>query len=212
MLIGLVGFAGSGKGTVADILVEKHYYKKISFADSVKDATASIFGWQRFLLEGDTEESRLFRETVDDFWSSRFNGVVTPRKMLQMVGTEAGRDLFHKDLWLFSLEKKLQDYENVVIADVRFPNEVDFIRNKGGYVVRIKRGPEPEWYDTAMDISSKKEYNMSLTYPNVHISEWAWIGQNFDYVIHNEGSKNDLESNVEKILLDFRQRTVYNRL
>jgi ABC-type oligopeptide transport system ATPase subunit len=58
MIIGIVGFAGSGKGTVGDILVNDHDFTKLSFADAVKDATSAIFGWPRHLLEGDTNESR----------------------------------------------------------------------------------------------------------------------------------------------------------
>lgn len=64
MLIGVVGFAGSGKGTVADILVRDHGFKKLSFADALKDAVATIFGWERHLLEGDTDESREFAKRL----------------------------------------------------------------------------------------------------------------------------------------------------
>lgn len=131
------------------------------------------------------------------------------------MGTEAGREVFHQDLWLFSLEKKLQDHKNIVIADVRFPNEVDFIRKKGGYIIRIKRGLEPEWYDIAMEYGSKygskKEDIMSLTYPEVHISEWAWIGQTFDYVINNEGNKNELEANIKYCLTLFKGPSIIDK-
>ena len=132
MIIGTIGFIGSGKGTVADILVEKRGFTKLAFADSVKDATAAIFGWPRALLEGDTDESRRFREEVDPWWSEKTGKYITPRYMLQLMGTEAGRDVFHKDLWILSLEKKLGMYKDVVIADVRFPNEMKFIQDKGG--------------------------------------------------------------------------------
>ena len=71
MIIGLIGFIGSGKGTAADILVKNHYFNKLSFADAVKDATSAIFGWPRHLLEGDTDESRAWREQKDERWSER---------------------------------------------------------------------------------------------------------------------------------------------
>ena len=58
MIIGICGLIGSGKGTVADILEQEHGFIKVSFADSLKDAVAAVFGWPRSLLEGDTEESR----------------------------------------------------------------------------------------------------------------------------------------------------------
>ena len=51
MIIGLVGFIGAGKGTVADLLVERHDFTKESYANSVKDACATIFGWDRAMLE-----------------------------------------------------------------------------------------------------------------------------------------------------------------
>ena len=69
MLIGLVGLIGSGKDTVAERLVSHHGYVRDSFAKSLKDATASIFGWNREMVEGNTKESREWREQPDAFWS-----------------------------------------------------------------------------------------------------------------------------------------------
>jgi hypothetical protein len=71
MIVGLVGFIGSGKGTVADIMTTEHGFSKESFAGGVKDAASVIFGWDRKLLEGDTEESRAWRETPDEYWSEK---------------------------------------------------------------------------------------------------------------------------------------------
>lgn len=62
MIVGICGLIGSGKGTVADMLVGEFGFTKISFADSLKDAVAAVFGWPRNLLEGDTDESRSWRE------------------------------------------------------------------------------------------------------------------------------------------------------
>ena len=56
MLVGVVGLIGSGKDTVSERLVQKHNFKKDSFAKSLKDAVANIFNWDRELLEGDTKE------------------------------------------------------------------------------------------------------------------------------------------------------------
>lgn len=209
MIIGLVGFAGSGKGTVGDILVDRYDYSKLSFADAVKDATSAVFGWPRNLLEGDTDASRKFREEKDDFWSARFGYDVTPRHMLQLMGTEAGREVFHTDLWVHTVERRIrykQEWEfetNFVIPDVRFPNEVEAIRKMGGFVIRVSRGPEPEWYDTAYNHNVKKLYMMHVLFPEVHNSEWAWIGQNFDYEIKNNGSLSMLEADVQHLLKVF---------
>ena len=200
MLIGLVGFIGSGKNTVGDVLADKYSFKKFAFADILKDTVSVMFGWRRELLEGDTDESREFREKVDPFWSARFDEDVTPRMILQKMGTEAGRDVFHEDFWVHALEKRIQNEKNVVITDVRFPNEVKFIRDSGGFIVRVVRGPDPVWYQTAYDHNVNGKYNMYSNYPNVHVSEWAWIGTQFDYEINNDGSKVQLEAMAKHML------------
>jgi hypothetical protein len=222
MIIGIVGFIGSGKGTAADILVNKHNFHKLSFADTVKDATAAIFGWPRNLLEGDTEESRNWREAKDEWWSEKFGYDISPRLALQMMGTEAGREVFHPDLWIHSLERKMEMYPNVVIADVRFPNEIDFIQSKGGFVVRVKRGPDPEWYDDAVIANSTFEtaerYAERLDAINrmdeihrIHYSEWAWIGSIMDYHLTNEGALSMLESDITHMLKVFSGPIVKNQ-
>ncbi len=202
MIIGVVGFIGSGKGTVADILVDKYSFHKLSFADTVKDATAAVFGWPRGLLEGDTDESRAWRETPDEWWSKRFGYNFSPRLALQMMGTEAGRDVFHKDLWIYSLERKMELYPNVVIADVRFPNEIKFIQDKGGFVVRVRRGLDPEWYDTAYRANREGNTDLMVDY-SIHYSEWAWIGSIMDHELHNTGTVSMLEGDVGHMLKVF---------
>lgn len=209
MIIGIVGFAGSGKGTVGDMLVERHDFTKISFADAVKDAVATIFGWSRHLLEGDTDESRNFREKKDSFWSARFGHDFTPRQALQLMGTEAGRNVFHDNLWVDVVERKIKhkqewEFENdFVIPDVRFPNEVEAIRKWGGFIVRVVRGEEPEWFNTAFRHNVAGEYEMPVKYPNVHQSEWAWIGQQFDYQIDNQGTVDQLYAEISHMIKVF---------
>ena len=122
MIIGLVGFIGAGKGTVADLLVDRHDFVKESFASSVKDSVSAVFGWDRSLLEGDTAESRAWRETPDKWWSEKLGKTFSPRLALQLMGTEAGRDVFHEDLWVHTLMRRCENApnKNYVIADVRF--------------------------------------------------------------------------------------------
>jgi hypothetical protein len=197
-LIGLVGFIGSGKGTFADVLVEKHGFVKESFANGVKDATATVFGWDRKMLEGDTDISRVWREKPDSFWSKKFGKEFSPRLALQLMGTEAGRGVFHEDLWIYSLERRLQEDKNYAIADVRFPNEIKAIQEMGGKVVRIKRGPNPEWYYTALDFNMKA----SSVKPDdsIHSSEWAWIGTALDAIVDNNCDLEQVPKNVDKML------------
>ena len=209
MIIGVIGFIGSGKGTAADVLVEKHGFVKLSFADAVKDATAAIFGWQRSLLEGDTLESREFRETNDEWWANRFGFEhFSPRLALQLMGTEAGRDVFHKDVWVYALERKMEMYQNVVIADVRFPNEIEWMRSKGGFAVRVVRGMEPAWVDTAriannINAAKHAEAREQMIESRVHYSEWAWGGQIMDYQLDNDGSISMLEADIGHMLKVF---------
>jgi hypothetical protein len=205
-IIGIVGFIGSGKDTVADYLVNFHGYKRESFANSLKDAVSQVFGWDRELLEGRTKESRDWRETRDEWWSKRLKRDITPRWVLQYWGTEVVRKGFHDDMWVASLEHRLLNTKNdIVITDCRFPNEIKAIRNAGGRVIRIKRGPEPEWYDAAKSVNKGPSRNMSWALSKqkmeklgVHASETAWVGSKFDTVLNNDGTLDELYSQVER--------------
>ena len=210
-IIGLVGFIGAGKGTVGELL-RLHGYKQASFAGALKDTASVLFGWDRALLEGDTVESRVFREEKDEFWSSRFGYDFSPRLALQLLGTEAGRDVFHKDVWIYALENRIKKLPKVVITDTRFPNEIEFIRKNGGVIVEVKRGDRPEWYDDALHTNKLGSNLMAMNHPNIHVSEWAWIGQKIDYTINNDGSLSDLKRMVYNVLTEIENRDIINML
>jgi dephospho-CoA kinase len=197
-LIGLVGFIGSGKGTVGDILEQKGF-EKDSFAKPLKDACSFIFGWPRSLLEGDTEVSRKWRELPDPFWSEKFGFKFTPREALQLLGTEAGRNVFHPDIWVISLLNRANG-RKVVVTDVRFGNEIDYIQKNGGKIVRIIRGEEPIWYQKLAEIDDKNERHEYMSQFPIHSSEWDWVGSTFDHIIYNDGTYNDLEAKVDEML------------
>ena len=201
MIIGLCGLIGSGKGTAADMMVEKFGFEKVSFADSLKDCVSAVFGWHRHLLEGDTNESREFREMVDPFWSKKMGQDMTPRFILQKVGTEAMRNVIHDNIWIDSLEKKLRKDRDYVIPDVRFPNEKNFIRRMNGSIFHVQRGKHPHWWDDAWIQNTFGGDLMTVKYPNVHISEWAWIGKDIEHVVHNDGSLDELEANLRYALV-----------
>ena len=194
MIIGVCGLIGSGKGTVADILQNNHNFVKVSFADSLKDAVSVVFGWDRALLEGDTDESRAWREQVDPWWAGRLGYAdLTPRWVLQMWGTEVCREGFHKDIWIASMEKKLADHtKNYVIPDTRFPNEIEMIQRMDGQVWQVKRGTEPAWVG---------RYLRTKKAPvDIHPSEWQWITSDFDQTIHNNGTIDTLKNLVQGLL------------
>lgn len=204
MLIGVVGFIGSGKGAVGDLLEQKGFVKD-SFAKPLKDACSAMFGWPRELLEGDTEVSRKWREEHDSFWSEKFGYTFTPRLALQLMGTEAGRNVFHQDIWVVSLLNRAKG-KNVVVTDVRFKNEIDYIQQNGGIIVRVKRGEEPEWYKLAEDAAAGfSSAIMGIKDKGIHQSEWDWIGSDFNYTIENEGSLEDLGNQIDKLLLNFKK-------
>ena len=197
-IIGLVGFIGSGKGTVGDILEQKGFIKD-SFAKPLKDACAVMFGWSRELLEGDTEMSRKWREEPDSYWSEKFGREFTPREALQKMGTEAGRDVFHKDIWVISLLNRAKG-KDVVVTDVRFQNEIEYIQDNGGIVIRVKRGSDPDWFKHLEKIELETERTKFMQHEHIHKSEWDWVGCEFDYTIANNGTIQDLGKDVERVL------------
>lgn len=212
MIIGVCGFIGSGKDTIADYLVNVHEFRRESFANTLKDACAAVFGWDRTMLEGRTKQSREWRDQVDEWWSKRLNMAITPRWILQQWGTEVCRRGFHDDIWIASLENKLRNSkDDVVISDCRFPNEIRAIRDQGGIVVRVVRGPEPEWYQDAVCMNRGPERNMkwALAKDNVeklgiHASETAWVGTDFDLTLDNNGTLDQLYQQINDLLRDLR--------
>ncbi len=196
MIIGICGLIGSGKGTVADILVENHNFTKLSFADRLKDGVASVFNWDRDMLEGDTDRSRIWREKIDEYWTNETGFDVTPRLILQLFGTDCMRNGFFDGIWVSLVKKQIIENPetNYIIPDVRFPNEVKMIHSVQGQVWQTRRGELPDWF------INKRDNNIDPI--TVHASEWAWIDQDsaFEQIIQNNGSLDELQNTVEKII------------
>jgi len=193
MIIGICGLIGSGKGTVADMLEQEHGFVKVSFADSLKDAVAAVFGWPRNLLEGDTDEGRAWREQTDAWWADRLKiPNLSPRWVLQQWGTEVCRLNFHDDIWIASMERKLDNNLNYVIPDMRFPNEINLIKKLNGQVWHVERGVRPSWFD---------QYRLGGSPPSdIHASEWAWVRSKFEQTISNNGTLDQLKQIIAGLI------------
>jgi hypothetical protein len=201
-IIGICGLIGHGKDTSAGFLIE-YGFQRISFAGVLKDACASIFSWDRDLLEGDNPESRVWRETVDSWWATRL-GIpnFTPRYALQYIGTDVFRTHFHSDIWVAAAERQIEmTTSDVVISDCRFFNELDVIKRMNGITVSVWRDKQPEWWHHACNANAGNlEAQHVMNESNIHPSEYSWAGWEFDNEIYNTGSLEDLRENTLKLL------------
>jgi hypothetical protein len=172
MIIGLAGYARAGKDTVAQILVEERGFRRIAFADALRDMLAALDPYIGTTRLSDRLNWHGWEATKAD---------PEVRRLLQRLGTEAGRDVLGPDVWVDAAVRKmdLESEENYVVSDVRFPNELQAIRSYG-QVWRIERpGCEPV---------------------NGHVSETALDGARFDRVISNNGSIDDLAERVLRLV------------
>ena len=204
MIIGICGFIGSGKDTVADYLVNFHGFRRESFASTLKDAVSAVFGWDRTMLEGRTAQAREWREQIDPWWAERLDmPTLTPRWVLQYWGTEVCRKGFHDDIWISSLENKLRNStDNIVISDCRFPNEIQSLKQAGGSIVWVQRGNLPDWYNDA--VSANQGNNVAINamkLRKIHASEWAWLGSEFDTVLDNNHTISELYKQAEDLVV-----------
>ena len=129
MIIGLTGKKGCGKSSVARILRDNHGFKIMSFAQPIKDMLEAMGVKREALQDPCLKELELPRLGK------------SPRQLMQLLGTEFGRELIHPNIWIYLMEERLKGAGNVVIDDVRFHNEAEMIRERnGGKIVEILRG------------------------------------------------------------------------
>ena len=173
-LIGLAGKAGAGKDSVADYLWEKEGAIKIAFADALRAAGASIFGLDpRNFLDRDLKEAEV------EYWG------MSPRRMLQLLGTEATKPVFGDDIWLkrwFLSYSAVQDTDHVVVPDVRFDVEAEAIRHLGGTIIHIVRPGVGLDGDSATHVS---EAGIEFRFGDMHLS--------------NSGSVEELHHKVDRL-------------
>lgn len=176
-VIGISGWARSGKDTAAQRLVEEYGYQKFSFAKPMKDA---LYRLNPKITINEVQSTPL-RVGVDVYdWEGLKERSPDVRVLLQRLGTEVGREMFGDDFWVNHAIDSIPDGAKAVIADVRYPNEADRIRQLGGKVIRVER---PFVYAA-----------------NEHPSETALNDYDFDLVINNDGSIEALHAKVDSII------------
>lgn len=208
MVIGFCGFKNAGKSSAAEF-VRQHVPETqvLSFAAPLKDALSAIFRWDREMLEGATEESRIWREQEDPYWSNVFGRPITPRRMMQEVGTEVFRS-FCSDVWIASLTKRILELPptaTVVISDCRFLNEMEAIHKLGGLIVWVRRPDTdpmfPEHWSGFPQVKLEG-----------HASEVSFLNDGKDLIditIHNNGSLPELEYRVKSFVREFLKENEY---
>jgi hypothetical protein len=168
MIIGLSGYARSGKDTVAQLLCLNYGYQRISFADPMREAILTL----NPKIDSITHVS----DYVGDYGWDMAKQNPEIRRLLQVFGTDVGRKMFGENVWIDMAFKHVEPDSRVVIADVRFPNEAEAIKSRGGKVIRINR------------------HNHSAV--NAHKSEIAMDNYMFDHVLYNDGTIDDLAENL----------------
>lgn len=201
LLIGLNGFRGSGKDSVADYLVQDYRFKKLAFADRLKDAAAVLWGIPRHWVDDFKEEDLRAYVTLQagdpDELGMRTKSSMSWRQFLQRFGTEMGREVFGENFWVdliiphkdsSTAAADRQFHGNRVISDARFENELLRIHALGGYNVRIVRpGIESDG----------------------HASEIEPPDYLIDYTLVNDGSLVDLRVKVLKMVDDIQRKDGY---
>lgn len=185
-IIGLSGYARSGKDAAADVLVKEAGYVRVAFADKLREMVYALnpIVQQRFHMTASLEEdSRVVyvQDVIDAYgWDGYKETVFGPeiRRLLQRMGTEAGRETLWDSIWIDAALTGLPEDAKVVVTDVRFPNEAQAIIERGGTLLRIERaGVGPA---TAED-------------GTVHKSETSLDDWPFVYRAKNDGTLEDWE-------------------
>lgn len=195
-LIGISGKIGSGKDTTAELIQLvtlyglNHTSEIRTLASRLLDDpelikfTVQNCNWEivKYAYKLKLIGSLLTGIPVEKFESQEFKktqmapewGNISVREFLQTLGTNALRDQVHEDVWINALFSDFNDSDTWLITDVRFPNEAEAIKKKGGIVVRVDRG-----------LSTGE-----------HPSETALDDYEFDYIIPNKGDKTQLLEEV----------------
>lgn len=180
MLIGLCGYAGVGKDTAAKVMRDELGFQRIAFADPIKGALLAL---DPLIPTGEPGECIRLSQYVEDRSWSEIKDHPEVRRLMQVLGTEVGRNLFDPDLWVKLAKRQLESMlsvGNVVITDVRFPNEARLVRGYGGILVRIERP--------------------SFGPVNEHLSDRASEHWAYDHHVHNDGTIPELQVKIRTLI------------
>jgi len=111
---------------------------------------------------------------------------------LQYFGTEVMRQNMHDAIWVDSCMARY-DGQPTVIADTRFENEIKTIREMGGKIVLVKRGTDPDWFTDYVEGNVIPQH--------IHSSEYAWAKSEYDHLIENNGTKEELYNKVDDLIV-----------
>lgn len=179
MIIGLSGYAQSGKDTIANHLVKHHGFTRVAFADPIREALYAM----NPTINDIPELPGISLVWLVDKMGWEFVKVDSPetRRLLQRFGTEVGRNLWGENFWVDKAMAKINNYDNVVITDVRYPNEYQAIKDANGYMWRVEKP--------------------GVSAVNRHESETALDELLFDGVLINKGTVEDLEATTSYLLM-----------
>jgi hypothetical protein len=158
-IVGFCGYKRSGKGTCAEALADLGYVD-VPFAGGLK---SMLTAWLEY---NGVENTDLY---TDDWYKdhrSRYFNNKEFRFAMQTLGTEWGRNIMGKNFWISGWERKMADLDLVAVSDVRFPDEVDAVRERDGIMIRVRR---PKFYNTDNHESEKLMESLKCDYEVVNV-------------------------------------------
>ena len=179
MIIGLSGYAQTGKDTIADHLVNRYGFTRVAFADPIREA---VYKLNPTINIADMRGVSLATAVDNLGWEMVKVESQDARWLLQRMGTEVGREIFGENFWVDQAMKKAQEHENVVFTDVRYSNELEAILEASGTVWRVIKN----------DVKAV----------NRHASETALDDYVFEYMIFNNDTIESLYESVDSFMND----------
>lgn len=193
LLIGLTGRAGAGKSTVARMLTDHYAFTKLALAEPILDMLCTLFCMAG--VDGAWAIERALKEQPTVLGYSY-------RHLAQTLGTEWGRGLA-PDFWLRVLALRMESpelqHENIVVSDVRFPNEADFIKRRGGWLVRVTRAPQAD------EATTPQPGAPATQAVRAHTSEQHTDTLDADFQLFNHGSFATLEEQIDRLVCSLRR-------